>query len=111
MRIIIWILTLPLLIFFLRLLPFPDIPQQGLDFIGTIFAQIWYFDKYVPVGLFMGYLWSIIVIETSIMLMRLIDDIRSALTGAKPLFGIFTDRQRLVQDNPDKPGEGSIGGA
>lgn len=92
-QILIWIVTIPSILIAITLIPFPDIPTEVLTGLTQAFSQIYFLNQYFPIDELFKYALYILGIELAIIAMELIDDIRSAATGAKPLFGFITRRR------------------
>lgn len=87
-QVIVWILTIPaVLLIVIPLLPiWPEIPQSVFTLIASWFGQLLWFNKYLPIDTLFTYAGYVLTIEFTIYFFRMYDTLRSAATGAKPIF-------------------------
>jgi len=64
----------------------PDIPVEITQFIAGITVQLWVLNEFVALDTFATYALYVITIETIIFVVRLLDGLRTSVTGAAPLF-------------------------
>lgn len=98
-KIFIYIVSLPILLAAVALLPWPEIPQEAFDVLANFFNILWQLNQYLPVDTFLTFAGYALTIKILIFTVKLMDSARTAITGGQPLFTFKAFRDNKKDDD------------
>jgi len=99
LRIVLSLITIPVILIAFQFLP--DIPEEALDTLTYIFNIAKIANKYIPLDTAFVLLTYVSAIEVALLFSRIINMLRTSLTGASPVlhFGGIRERGGFKSDD------------